>query len=309
MKQKLIFFLYLTVLILPNLILCVTETMPLVGKMALVLLPLGLYWTVLPMFFRLSRTFWWMFPILFLGAFNIVLSYLFGKGVIAVDMWLNLTTSSPAEMGEMLSQIYPAVVAVVVIYLPTLAYAAYDVYRKTVIPVRFIKHQMCAGLSVLLLSLPVTYMAARGGKWTVLDDLFPVNVCYNLYLAIERQSVSEEYLERSRNFVFDAVHTDTDSVPKVVMLVIGETSRAANWQLNGYQRETTPLLMQTPNLAVFTDCSNRLIIRLPYDSIIRCVGRIDICMQKLFMPDSHSDFLFCQLQRGHMLYIIRNYLP
>ena len=57
MKQKLIFFLYLTVLILPNLILCVTETMPLVGKMALVLLPLGLYWTVLPMFFRLSRTF------------------------------------------------------------------------------------------------------------------------------------------------------------------------------------------------------------------------------------------------------------
>jgi lipid A ethanolaminephosphotransferase len=56
-----------------------------------------------------------MFPILFLGAFNIVLSYLFGKGVIAVDMWLNLTTSSPDEMGEMLSQIYPAVVAVGVI--------------------------------------------------------------------------------------------------------------------------------------------------------------------------------------------------
>ena len=257
MKQKLIFFLYLAVLILPNLILCVTETMPLVGKMALVLLPLGLYWTVLPMFFRLSRTFWWMFPILFLGAFNIVLSYLFGKGVIAVDMWLNLTTSSPAEMGEMLSQIYPAVVAVVVIYLPTLAYAAYDVYKKTVIPVRFIKHQMCAGLSILLLSLPITYMAARGGKWTVLDDLFPVNVCYNLYLAIERQSISEEYLERSSDFVFNAVHTDTDSIPKVVMLVIGETSRAANWQLNGYQRETTPLLMQTPNLAVFTDCMSQ----------------------------------------------------
>ena len=114
MKQKLIFFLYLIVLILPNLILCVTETMPFVGKLALVLLPLGLYWTVLSMFPRLSKTLWWMFPILFLGAFNIVLSYLFGKGVIAVDMWLNLTTSSPAEMGEMLSQIYPAVVAVVV---------------------------------------------------------------------------------------------------------------------------------------------------------------------------------------------------
>ncbi|MBO5706221.1 MAG: phosphoethanolamine transferase [Bacteroidaceae bacterium] len=257
MKQKLIFFLYLIVLILPNLILCVTETMPLMGKMALVLLPLGLYWTVLPMFYRLSRTFLWMFPILFLGAFNIVLSYLFGKGVIAVDMWLNLTTSSPAEMGEMLSQIYPAVVAVVVIYIPTLAYAAYDACKKTELTIRFMKHQMCAGLAILLLSLPITFMAARSDKWTVLNDLFPVNVCYNLRLAIERQSVSEKYIERSSNFVFDAVHTDTDTVPKVVLLVIGETSRAANWQLNGYERETTPLLMHTPNLAVFTDCMSQ----------------------------------------------------
>lgn len=257
MKQKLIFFLYLIVLILPNLILCITEAMPLVGKMALVLLPLGVYWTVLGMFPRVSRTMWWMFPILFLGAFNIVLSYLFGKGVIAVDMWLNLTTSSPAEMGEMLSQIYPAVVAVVVIYLPTLAYAAYDVYRKTTYAVRFLKRQMCAGLAILLLSLPVTFMGAREGRWTVLDDLFPVNVCYNLHLAIERQSLSQKYLERSRDFVFNAVHTDTDTVPKVVMLVIGETSRAANWQLNGYGRETTPLLMQTPNLTVFTDCMSQ----------------------------------------------------
>ena len=257
MKQKLIFFLYLIVLILPNLILCVTETMPFVGKLALVLLPLGLYWTVLSMFPRLSKTLWWMFPILFLGAFNIVLSYLFGKGVIAVDMWLNLTTSSPAEMGEMLSQIYPAVVAVVVIYLPTLAYAAYDICKKTTLTVRFMKHQMCAGLAILLLSLPITLMAARSGKWTVLNDLFPVNVCYNLVLAVERQSLSEEYLERSHDFLFNAVHTDTDTVPKVVMLVIGETSRAANWQLNGYHRETTPLLMQTSNLTVFTDCMSQ----------------------------------------------------
>lgn len=257
MKQKLIFFLYLIVLILPNLILCITEAMPLAGKSALVLLPLGVYWTVLPMFFRLSRTFWCMLPILFLGAFNIVLSYLFGKGFIAVDMWLNLTTSSPAEMGEMLSQIYPAVVAVVLIYIPTLAYAAYDISRKTRLTVRFMKHQMCAGLAVLLLSLPITFMAARSGRWTVLDDLFPVNVCYNLYLASERQSLSEEYPERSRDFVFDAVLTDTDTIPKVVMLVIGETSRACNWQLYGYKRETTPLLAKTPNLTVFYDCMSQ----------------------------------------------------
>lgn len=257
MKQKLVFFLYLIVLILPNLILCVTESMPLAGKLALVLLPLGLYWSVMSMFSRLSRTMLWMFPIMFLGAFNIVLSYLFGKGVIAVDMWLNLTTSSPAEMGEMLSQIYPAVVAVVLVYVPTIAYAIFDMRKNSSLTRRFMKHQMCMGVALLLLSLPITFMAARTGKWNVMDDLFPVNVCYNFQLAVERQKLSEAYLEQSKDFVFNAVHTDNDTLPKVVVLVIGETSRAANWQLNGYERETTPMLAQTPNITVFTDCMSQ----------------------------------------------------
>lgn len=257
MKQKLVFFLYLIVLILPNLILCVTESMPLAGRLALVLLPLGLYWSVMSMFSRLSRTMLWMFPIMFLGAFNIVLSYLFGKGVIAVDMWLNLTTSSPAEMGEMLSQIYPAVVAVVLVYVPTIAYAIFDMRKKSSLTRRFMKHQMCMGVALLLLSLPITFMAARTGKWNVMVDLFPVNVCYNFQLAIERQKLSEAYLEQSKDFVFNAVHTDNDTLPKVVVLVIGETSRAANWQLNGYERETTPMLAQTPNITVFTDCMSQ----------------------------------------------------
>ena len=257
MKQKLTFFLYLIVLILPNLILCVTESMPLLGKMTMLLLPLGAYWCILTLSYRLSRTMLYMFPVLFLGAFNIVLSYLFGKGVIAVDMWLNLTTSSPAEMGEMLSQIYPAVVAVVVIYVPTIVHAAIKVRKKYSFSKRFIKGQFCTGMAILLTSLPMTFMADRAGKWTVLEDLFPINVCYNLGLAIERQSLSEEYLERSRNFEFKAVDSDTDTIPKVLVLVIGETSRAANWQLNGYERETTPLLAQTPNLLVFKDCMSQ----------------------------------------------------
>lgn len=252
-----IFFLYLIVLILPNLVLCVTESMPVVGKLALVLLPLGLYWTTLSLFARQSRTLWWMFPILFLGAFNIVLSYLFGKGVIAVDMWLNLVTSSPAEMGEMLSQIYPAVVAVVVIYLPTLAFAAYDIRRRSVLPQTFRRRQTCMGVAVTALAIPLTVVATQTGKWCLLDDLFPVNVCYNLRLAVARQALSADYLEASQHFTFDAVNTDTDSIPKVVVLVIGETSRATNWQLHGYDRETTPFLAKTPNIITFKDCMSQ----------------------------------------------------
>lgn len=257
MKQKLVFFFYLAILILPNLILCATETMPVAGKLALVLLPLGIYWTVMSLFPRQSVTMWWMFPVLFLGAFNIVLSYLFGKGVIAVDMWLNLTTSSPAEMGEMLSQIYPAVVAVVVIYVPTLIFAAMEICRKTVLEKGFRKVQRRIGLAVTAVSLPVVAIASGSGNWTVWDDLFPVNVCYNLHLAVSRQSLSRRYIQDTRDFCFHATDADRDTVAKALVLVLGETSRATNWQLNGYERETTPLLARTPDIAVFTDCMSQ----------------------------------------------------
>ncbi|MDE5561691.1 MAG: phosphoethanolamine transferase [Bacteroidaceae bacterium] len=257
MKQKLVFFFYLAILILPNLILCATETMPVAGKLALVLLPLGIYWTVMSLFPRQSVAVWWMFPVLFLGAFNIVLSYLFGKGVIAVDMWLNLTTSSPDEMGEMLSQIYPAVVAVVAIYVPTLFFAAMEVCRKTVLDRGFRRVQRRIGLVVTAVSLPFVAVASCGGSWSVLDDMFPVNVCYNLRLAVSRQSLSRRYIQDTRDFRFHALDADCDTIAKVLVLVLGETSRATNWQLNGYDRETTPLLARTPGIAVFVDCMSQ----------------------------------------------------
>ena len=254
MKQKILFFFYLTVLILPNMILCITENMPIRGKVVLVLLPLGVYWTILGAFPKISKTLWAMFPVLFLGAFNIVLTYLFGRGVIAVDMWLNLTTSSPDEMGEMLSQIFPAVVAVVMIYLPTLIYATYDLNKATILSLAFRGKQKKIGLALTALSLP---MMLGINNWNIKDDLFPVNVCYNLKLAIKRQLLSEKYLEGSKDFIFHAKACDTDSIAKVVVLVIGETGRACNWQLYGYDRETTTLLANTENLLVYTDCMSQ----------------------------------------------------
>jgi hypothetical protein len=67
----------------------------------------------------------------------------------------------------------------------------------------------------------VSIYAGCAGKWKVHDDLFPINVCYNLCLAVERQTQSEQYLDKSKDFRFNSVATDTDSVPKIVVLVIG----------------------------------------------------------------------------------------
>lgn len=249
-KNKILFFMYLTALMLPQVDLCFTERMIPLGYVTLLMLPLAIYWIFMAQFRNPSKAYLWAFPALFLGAFQIVIGYLFGKGVVGVDMWLNLATTSPGEAGEMLSQIYPSVIAVVVIYVPTLVIAIMEVMRARKfrvegarsLPWRFLWMQRVIGWVLLVAAMVPTVMCLRNPRYSMLTDFFPVNVCYNLKLAIERQRASLHYLETSADFRFDAVSEDSDTIPEIVLLVIGETSRATNWQLMGYERATTPRL-------------------------------------------------------------------
>ena len=55
------------------------------------------------------------------------------------------------------------------------------------------------------------------------------------------------------------------SKPRVMVLVVGETVRAANWGLNGYARQTTPRLAQLPvlNFPDTTACGTSTEVSLP----------------------------------------------
>ena len=59
--------------------------------------------------------------------------------------------------------------------------------------------------------------------------------------------------ERNSKFHFDARQRDPDGEPEVMVMVIGESSRYDRWQLNGYARDTNPLLSQEANLVVLPD--------------------------------------------------------
>lgn len=54
--------------------------------------------------------------------------------------------------------------------------------------------------------------------------------------------------QRSRTFSFGARQADAYTMPQVVVMVIGESSRYDRWSLNGYTRETNPLLKKEANL-------------------------------------------------------------
>ncbi len=55
------------------------------------------------------------------------------------------------------------------------------------------------------------------------------------------------------------------SKPRVVVLVVGETARAANWGLNGYARQTTPELSRLPviNVSEVSACGTSTEVSLP----------------------------------------------
>jgi lipid A ethanolaminephosphotransferase len=74
--------------------------------------------------------------------------------------------------------------------------------------------------------------------------------------------------------------------PLVVMVVVGETARAANWGLSGYRRQTTPQLAQLPvlNFTDVTACGTNTETSLP--CMFAPVGRRDYNEARIRGSDS-----------------------
>src|SRR5471032_2120355 len=59
--------------------------------------------------------------------------------------------------------------------------------------------------------------------------------------------------ERNRNFAFGAHQADKNKEPEIVVMVIGESARYDRWSINGYERDTNPLLSKQANLVTLPD--------------------------------------------------------
>ncbi|MDH7464643.1 phosphoethanolamine transferase [Chitinophagaceae bacterium 26-R-25] len=62
---------------------------------------------------------------------------------------------------------------------------------------------------------------------------------------------NEEYLRTTKDFKFGVIKTSSTNKRKIVVLVIGESCRYDHWQINGYSRQTSPLLAEEHNLLSF----------------------------------------------------------
>ena len=253
-NQQYIYWLFVFMAILPNIFMFFTESTSLLTRIVQIVLPLGFFGFMFTLAKKPGKMFWWLFWFMFVGAFQIVLLWLYGESPIAVDMFLNVLTTNPGEATELLSNLLVAVIFVVVIYGFGIAMSIVSWRSKTTLSERFVRRQRIWSLPVLSLGailMIINVFCDRGFKMQ--DDIFPINGTYNVGIAINRFVKQTNYNHNSQNFTYQATNLRQDSLPEIYILVIGETSRADNWSLYGYKRNTNPCTSTLEGLVVYRD--------------------------------------------------------
>lgn len=270
--NKFIYWYAVIALTVPNVALCFSEHLSTWAALANIVLPFAVYMALMSICRKPGKMVWWLFLIIFFAAFQIVLLYLFGKGVIAVDMFLNLVTTNPGEAMELLDNLIPGVASVFILYLPLLILGVVSIRsKKAPVLCASLRKRYCQWASALAIVgcifVATAYLSHpsdnaqlddhHAAQYSVLDDLYPVNAFYNLYIAVKRNNASIHYKDASANFRFKAQATHPEDSCEVYVMVIGETARAMNFSLYGYQRDTNPRLSTTTGLVTFSDVTTQ----------------------------------------------------
>ena len=96
-------WIYPLLLVIPNVWLALSEPWALLSKLTGIVLPLGLYYVVMGLCRRSGLAVLLSLPVAVLCAFQIVLLYLYGESIIAIDMFMNVATPYVGEVTELLS--------------------------------------------------------------------------------------------------------------------------------------------------------------------------------------------------------------
>lgn len=228
-----LFSFFILVNLIPCILLVFTEPYSVMGKIILITFPLGMYLAVFSILKNVGLLQLLLIPQLIFNAFQIVLFYLFGESVIAVDMFLNLATTSVSEASELLDNLLPAIIAVCIIYIPTIVIAAIACKRRTHLSPGFRKQMAVIGICIAVVSYGLTFTATNKntGSYKLKYDVFPVNIYYNLNFAVQKWNRSMQYPLTSKDFKFNATKTTQAANREIYVIVVGEAGRATNWSL------------------------------------------------------------------------------
>lgn len=276
-NQKFAFWAFITVLMITSIVLLFTEPMNASGKIVNILFPLGLQIILFSLTRRPGIVFLILIPKLFFDAFQYALIDLYGGSIIGSDMFLNLVTTSASEAGEVLASLTGTIIIVLLIYIPAIILAVQSAKSKARLDLQWRKKMMKLGGLLLTASLVCLIFAYRGNtlpasgkaispneskaetekaeatsnnynlagyihrQFHFTDDVYPINVIYNLGYAVKKWGRVKEYANTSNGFRYSAFKNNAaEGGREIYVLVLGETSRAASWSLYGYARKTSP---------------------------------------------------------------------
>lgn len=248
---KILFYWLIVSLIVPNVILSVTEPMSVLGRITNVVLPLGIVGLIIGTGRKIGKTTLFTFPYMFIDAFQIVLLFLYGYGIISVDMFLNVLTTNVGEACELLSRLWASLIVVAFLYVVPLAMGVYCRCKKECLDAVFLRLNRKAFTAVTIIGvilLAACYGFCKG--YDIRTELYPVNIGYNLYLTDRRCEQTMHYHETSAGFEYGARSSHDEEEREIYVLVVGETSRAHNWEILGYDRPTNPYLSKRKDLIV-----------------------------------------------------------
>ena len=236
------------ILLLPNVALDITEVQySLWEKLLNISIPAAVYLLLMAWNRNTGRSTLFFIPIMVLCCFQIVLLFLYGESIIAIDMFLNVVTTNAGEATELLANLMTAVLTVIVLYLPLIILGIMAMVRRSRTSDTSRRAAIWTGSAFAIVSVLVGCIAFAQ-DYTPTRRLFPANVIANIGYAAQRTVRTAEYAQNAAGFTFGATSTRPADAPEVYVLVIGETSRAANWQLAGYGRNTNPRLSMRKNV-------------------------------------------------------------
>ena len=240
-------------LAVPNVALSAAGQLPPVAAAANILLPAGIYLLLMSWSGNIGRNIVLSLPLTVIAAFQIVLLYLYADGsVIAVDMFLNVATTNSSEAMELLGNLANAVLIVMIMYLPVLT-AGIIFWTRGIRT----SHRQRHFARITGLGAAVAGAAAMAISYSHIPhykaeyDIFPVNALFNLQEAVHRKIRTDNYAATSSEYTFNVSNTPPDKTREIYVAVVGETSRADNYQIFGYDRFTTPLLNTVDSLVAY----------------------------------------------------------
>ncbi|MGA1104828.1 MAG: phosphoethanolamine transferase, partial [Pseudomonadales bacterium] len=177
--------------------------------------------------------------------------------VIDHDMLLNAAATNPAEAAGLLS-LRMLLYVLVLFLLPTIWLFRQSVRRQAV----WSRLKSHLGLMVVTIALIAAIVLSMSSFWVSFWREHPeIRVYSNPMSAIHAtyKLIKREYFSGPKTFraiAQDAKIAEDDVDRELVIVVVGETARADHFSLNGYDRETNPLLAQRSDVVSFTEVSS-----------------------------------------------------